>query len=190
MLIVDETEKMCYNLVTEMGQATFLRRSHSIKRCIERWLAVSDNIFNSKNSDAVLYLVFYLFIPIVITYISLRTFSDNIVSGIYCYVTILVSALNGIYDATNRWDGTAKSVRNTKIFMIFLSNGVVAAYCVFVVLSVLISQSMVCRCDWILLAYGGTCLVSMWDFVGAVSKNLAIREVVNADHVGGEGHAS
>lgn len=153
-------------------------------------VAVSDNIFNSKNSDAVLYLVFYLFIPIVITYISLRTFSDNIVSGIYCYVTILVSALNGIYDATNRWDGTAKSVRNTKVFMIFLSNGVVAAYCVFVVLSVLISQSMVCRCDWILLAYGGTCLVSMWDFVGAVSKNLAIREVVNADHVGGEGHAS
>lgn len=176
---------MCYNLVTVMGQAIFLRRPHSIKRCIERWLAVSDNIFNSKNSDAVLYLVFYLFIPIVITYISLRTFPDNIVSGIYCYVTILVSALNGIYDATNRWNGIVKSVRNTKVFIIFFSNGVVAAYCVYVVLSALISQSMIFRCDWILLAYGGTCFVAMLDFIGAVSKNLAIREVVNADNVGG-----
>lgn len=138
------------------------------------------NIFDSKNTDAALYLVFYLFFPIAITAISLWTFPDNVVSGIYCYVTILVSALNGIYDATNRWNGAVKSIRNTKVFIIFLSNGIVAAYCICVILFALL-QNRICRCDWLLLAYMGTCVVSIVDFSAAISKNIALREEIAND---------
>ena len=138
------------------------------------------NIFDSKNTDAALYLVFYLFFPIAITAISLWTFPDNVVSGIYCYVTILVSALNGIYDATNRWNGAVKSIRNTKVFIIFLSNGIVAAYCFCVILFALL-QNRICRCDWLLLAYMGTCVVSIVDFSAAISKNIALREEIAND---------
>ena len=138
------------------------------------------NIFDSKNTDAALYLVFYLFFPIAITAISLWTFPDNVVSGIYCYVTILVSALNGIYDATNRWNGAVKSIRNTKVFIIFLSNGIVAAYCICVILFALL-QNRICRCDWLLLAYMGTCVVSVVDFSAAISKNIALREEIAND---------
>lgn len=138
------------------------------------------NIFDSKNTDAALYLAFYLFFPIAITAISLWTFPDNVVSGIYCYVTILVSALNGIYDATNRWNGAVKSIRNTKVFIIFLSNGIVAAYCICVILFALL-QNRICRCDWLLLAYMGTCVVSVVDFSAAISKNIALREEIAND---------
>ena len=57
------------------------------------------NIFYYRKGDGAAYLVFYIFIPVVVTAVSLLAFPENNISMVYCYVTILVSALNSIYDS-------------------------------------------------------------------------------------------
>jgi len=143
---------------------------------------VSNNIFNSRRGDATAYLVFYVVIPIIITVISLHIFPTDLISGVYCYVTILVSVLNGIYDGANRWYSGVKSRRNAKILVILVSNGIVSIYCLYVIFSVLIMKKMDCRNDFILFFYGGTCVVAGWDIIASFLKDVTLkREIGGAD---------
>lgn len=147
---------------------------------------MNSNIFNFRIGDATAYLVFYIVIPVVVTYITLRVLSTDMVSGVYCYVTILVSILNGIYDAANRWNVGIKGIRNTKIFVIYLSNGVVGIYCLYIIFYMLIMHEMGPRPDMILFAYLGTCFVAIWDAASAFVKDMSLKDAVTDQGTGGE----
>lgn len=139
---------------------------------------MTNNIFDSRMGDATAYLAFYVVIPVLITFVSLRVFPTDLVSGVYCYVTILVSVLNGIYDGANRWRSGIKSRRNAKILAILIFNGIVAVYCLYVFFSVLIMHKMECRNDFILLVYMGTCVVATWDFVASFLKDVTLKKEI------------
>jgi len=138
---------------------------------------IDENIFEGKMLDSALYFVFYIFVPVVVTIFSLKEFPTETVSGIYCYVSILVSSLNGIYDATNRWR-REKSFRNTKIFAIGLCNAVVALYCFAVIVSTLVAKSVNFRWDWILIVYIGTIVIALSDALASVSQYVAWKEQI------------
>ena len=133
-----------------------------------------------KKGDGIAYLAFYIIIPIIITAISLVTFpvNDN-VSAIYCYITILISALNCIYDAANRWEDK-KSIRNTKLLVILLMTSIVVIYCLVVIIYILIANSTACRYDGILCVYFISVIVSFLDIGACFIKDIEIKKLVSA----------
>ena len=80
---------------------------------ISSW--ISENIFDFRKGDSIAYFALYVLVPVIITWVSLKTLSTDDVSIIYCYMTILISALNSIYDGANRWNSKYKSIRNARI---------------------------------------------------------------------------
>lgn len=139
---------------------------------------MNDNIFNFKIGDAVAYFVFYVIIPVLVTYISLKVFPSDITSGLYCYVTILVSILNNVYDGAGRWRSGIKSRRNAKVLTIWVSDGVVGIYCLYVIFSVLIVNNMNCRQDWLLFAYAGVVSVALWDMGTSFLKDITLKKEI------------
>lgn len=138
----------------------------------------SNNIFDFKIGDATAYLVFYGIIPVLVTYMSLRVFPSDITSGVYCYVTILVSVLNAIYDGAGRWRGGIKCRRNAKIFAIWFSNAIVGVYCVYITFSVLMVKNTECRRDGWLFAYGIAAAVALWDAGVAFARNITLKKEI------------
>lgn len=63
---------------------------------------VEGNIFGFKKLDGAAYLAFYILIPVIVTIASLNVLSSESIAMAYCYMTILISSLNSIYDAGNR----------------------------------------------------------------------------------------
>ena len=140
---------------------------------------LENNIFNLKKGDGIAYLAFYIIIPVIITSVSLVAFpEDDNVSAIYCYITILISALNCIYDGANRWDDK-KSIRNTKLLAILLMTGIVASYCLFVIIYILITETTKCRYDRILCLYFGAVLVSFLDIGACFIKDIELKRLVS-----------
>ncbi|MBR3601476.1 MAG: hypothetical protein IKL49_04035 [Lachnospiraceae bacterium] len=143
-------------------------------------ILLKNNIFNMKKGDGIAYLVFYIIIPVTITAVSLVAFPENDnISAIYCYISILISALNCIYDGANRWE-EQKSIRNTKLFFMLFMTSIVATYCLVVIICIMITQTTACRCDWILCVYFGTVLVSFLDIGACFVKDIELKKLVSA----------
>ena len=149
---------------------------------VENW--INDNIFGFRKGDGAAYLVFYILIPVTITCISLSTFPSDDIAAIYCYVTILVSALNCIYDAGNRWIAGTKTVKNTKLFWVIFSAGIVVIYCIFVIFNMLMTKDTSYRCDWFLLAYAIVVIVAVIDIVSCFSADMAWMSCVGSTELG------
>lgn len=145
---------------------------------VENW--VNNNMFSFRKVDGAAYFIFYILIPVTITWISLATFPSDDIAAIYCYVTILVSALNCIYDAGNRWVAGTKAWRNTKLFWVMLSAGVVATYCVVVIFNMFMTKNTSCRCDCWLLVYIVAVIVAVIDIVGCFSADMAWKACVGS----------
>lgn len=140
------------------------------------WMDV--NIFEFKKGDGIAYVVLYIIIPVVVTAVSLSALPEDDTSIMYCYVTILISALNGMYDGANRWQSSQRTVRNTKIFIIFISNIVVSIYCFVIIMCILITKSINYRQDKILLVYFGAVIVSLYDAVSCFASEMALRSYI------------
>ena len=143
----------------------------------EGW--AKNNIFNSRTGDAAAYLVFYIIIPISITCISLYTLSGDIISITYFYTTIMVSALNCIYDGANR-RSESKSLKNLKLLFICISSGLVIVYCIVEILYILITNTTCARWDFALLAYLPTGVIGIVDLGFCCSKNVALYEYIDS----------
>lgn len=129
------------------------------------------NIFQSQKVDGAVYLLLYIVIPVAITYISLKTFRGSNNTAIYCYVTILVSALNSIYDAASRWIPKQKTLKNGKLFLIMFSSAIIAFYCIYITLTMLITNKLD-RCDYILLFYAIAVTVALVDLLTCILKEV------------------
>lgn len=133
---------------------------------------MNDNIFSYKTSDAVGYLFFYIVLPCLITWLSFKVFPIDMISGTYCYVTVLVSILNNAYDAMNRWLPQVPSARNTKLLIILVADFAIIVYCLVIILSVFIIGEMSVRHDKVLFIYLLVCFVAMWDITGCFLKEV------------------
>lgn len=148
---------------------------------VEDW--VNNNMFGFRKGDGAAYFVFYILIPVTITWISLAAFPSDDIAAIYCYVTILVSALNCIYDAGNRWVAGKKALKNTKLFLVILSAGMVVTYCVVVIFTMLMTKDTSCRCDGWLLAYTVVVVVAVIDIISCFAADMAWRSCVGSTGV-------
>lgn len=146
---------------------------HTKENIFYNW--VMGNIFGFKKFDSALYIVFYVTVSITVTAWSLYAFPTDIVAGAYLYLTVLISALNCLYDAINRWH-INKSIVNVKLVIIMLSVSVVLIYCLIVVMSMLITKTSVMRDDRFFCAYFVVVAVALFDLVGCVSRDLTIKE--------------
>ena len=136
---------------------------------------VHNNIYNYRKADGILYMIFYVIIPVTVTALSLYFFPEEETAAAYCYITILVSALNCFYDACNRWISNERTVVNTKLAVMIFSLTVVAVYCLFEVIYILLSKEANCRMDWILCIYFITIIMALVDFVLCFTPEMALR---------------
>lgn len=148
-----------------------------IETMIRVW--VSENIFNLKKGDGTAYLVFYIIVPVIVTLISLNTLPENGSAVVYSYTTILISAMNCIYDAGNRWSGQ-KGVRNIKLGLIILSSGIIVVYCISIIFLMLATNNTSFRFDWIFLVYILTIIVGVMDVVCCFTADMAWKACVDS----------
>ena len=145
----------------------------------EGW--AKNNIFDLRLGDAVAYLVFYILLPISITCISLNTVGSDNISTTYFYTTILVSALNCVYDGANR-RVEMKSLRNLKVIAVCISGGLVSAYCIIEILYILITKTTCARWDYALFSYAFVVIIGVIDFGFCCSKNVTLFEYIDSNN--------
>lgn len=155
-----------------------------IKKISKTWF--SDNLFSLRKGDGVAYLVFYIVIPVLVTYISLQTLPSEGNAIIYSYVTILISTMNCIYDAANRWSPETKGVKNIKLGIIMLVSGTIAFYCLYVIFYMLAKSDFNCRYDLIFLMYIPAIIVGIADIVHCFTKDMAWKACVDSNMSEGE----
>lgn len=155
------------------------KRKKKGKILVKNWM--ENNFFKFKRWDGISYIFLYICIPVVITGVSLSELSNNNVSIIYCYISIFISALNGLYDAANRWDNDGSSVINLKVFIIGLVNMIIGMYCIYVVLCIAISGNINCRHDCILLTYFVTIIIAMIDALCCFARNIAVQDIMKEE---------
>ena len=144
-----------------------------------------DNIFDLRKADAIAYLFFYILIPCFVTILSLQNDPSSTNEKIYCYMSILISAFNCIYDAFNRWVNRI-SLKNGKLFIIIISASIIVVYCIFIILGILIVENGQYQCDYLLLSYLFVVLIAMIDIVCCCTKEISWMGCVN--NVGKEVH--
>lgn len=147
---------------------------------LKKW--VRNNIFNFRKGDASAYLVLYIILPILITCLSIKYPSDNIATT-YCYLTIFVSAVNGIYDAANRWIG--KSFKNVKLFIAILGCSGVCIYTLYVIFSLLITKA-VTKYDGFLLIYLLVLFIALPDVIACFMADMAYKDCVDPEKKEGD----
>lgn len=135
---------------------------------------IKENIFDFKKWDGSLYFLLYIAVPVLVTWFSLKEFPDDNISATYCYVTILISALNCIYDATTRWISGEKTFRNIKLGLVLMCVAIIVLYCIYVILGALITRSIE-RCDWVLWIYSIVVIVATGDFVKCFTADMAMK---------------
>lgn len=136
---------------------------------------INHNIYSYKKADSIMYFFFYIVIPITVTAISLYSFPEDTTSAIYCYITILISALNCWYDGANRWVTGQKSIINVKIFVMLLFVTIISVYCIVIILSILILQEVKFRVDGVLCFYFVTVVVALIDIACCVAKEMTLK---------------
>lgn len=146
------------------------------RETLEAW--IDGNMFAFKKGDGAAYLALYILIPVAITGISLWAFPKNDVQAVYCYVTILVSAFNCIYDAANRWCSGVRAFKNSKLLLVMGSSLVVAAYCIVVIFSILITGTTSWRHDGWLLSYVVAVVIAFGDVVACFMMETAWKACV------------
>lgn len=143
-----------------------------------------ENIFNFKKADGVAYLIFYIIIPCLVTVFSLLDYPSDSNARIYCYVSILISALNCIYDAFNRWVNNQKTLKNGKLFFMMIGASIIVIYCFFIIFSMLLIDNADYRQDSFLLAYFLVIVIAISDIVCCFTKEIVWMGCI--DYIGKE----
>lgn len=137
-----------------------------------------NNIFHFSKGCGVAYLVLYIVIPVLVTAFSLITISpSDKVAEIYCYMSIMISAFNCIYDGANRWD-KARTRRNLKIFLILVSNAVIALYCIMEILQMMLLKTVIYASKYVFLVYFLMIFVALYDIFICFWQDMTWKECV------------
>ena len=138
--------------------------------------SIENNIFHCNKGDGVAYLVLYIIIPVLITALSLANMSKtDEIAEIYCYISIMISAFNCIYDGANRWD-KGKSIRNTKIFLIHMCNGIISLYCIAEILQMTLLGNDLFKNEYIFLIYFIAVTIALHDIYMCFGQDLVWKD--------------
>ncbi len=150
-----------------------------LKKFFKGW--IRENIFGDSKLDSGAYLLFYGLIPIIVTMVSLSVESLEASALVYCYMSILISSLNCVYDSANRWKSGVKSIVNTKLFIMMGSNVVVIAYCLVEIFYMLITRTVNGRPDGWLFTYLVTVVIAVIDTISCFLSEIAIKSCLEGD---------
>ncbi len=140
---------------------------------IKNW--TSNNIFGFKKLDATLHFFLTILIPAVVAFISLKHFPKDCIAIAYCYLSILISALNSFCDIVNRWTHKRKKIVNTKLFIMGIPVCLVIFYCTYGLFYTLLTQSIEqLSFTWMLYTYFITVAVAFADIVACFSRDMAL----------------
>lgn len=142
---------------------------------------IHNNIYGYRKIDGIMYLAFYIIIPVIVTALSLYFFPTLNTAAVYCYITILISALNCAYDAANRWKSGRKTVINTKLVIMLIPVIIISIYCLFEILYISITAQTDFRIDWVLCVYFFTIAVALIDIVSCFAKEMALRDCISEE---------
>ena len=152
-----------------------------------REIWVMHNIFDFHIWDCLLYLLFYIIIPIVITAANFVSSSEE--SGlltVYLYVSALISAANCAYDAVNRMR-EKPSFRNIKLGVMCGGATVTGVYCFCAALWLLITNKTVpWGFDILLLFYFAVAVVALADTCICLYEGYKRNKCLESDLIGGE----
>ena len=150
-----------------MEEVSLTHMENAIKNPLE--IIKETNIFQLRVADAIAYFVFYVAIPIFTAYASLARESMTNTERFYSYLTIMISALNCIYDACSRTNGNSGTKK--KIAIIIFGASIVSLYCLYVVCTIPLENTQ-WRCDYILLAYSLVCAIAFKEIAQCIALIL------------------
>ena len=156
----------------------FTKAKLKIQRFKKNW--INGNIFKYNKVDGGAYLFFYVLIPIIVTVVSLNVSETDYTAIAYCYLSILISAFNCLYDSANRWNAEQSTV-NVKLFCMMLANVIIVGYCLVVIFWVLVLSDTTCRMDAILYVYLFSVAISVGDIIACYSKDMALYSCLEGD---------
>ena len=129
-------------------------------------------MFSLNLRDALFYLFLYGAIPIAVGFATLNARYDNL-SAAYCYMTLGISALNSIYDITNRWQsGKEPTIRNRNLAIMGLFSVIALIYCFYAAVYIFNSHDFEKLCDWFLISYLVSFMVALVDIVRCVTVSI------------------
>lgn len=149
----------------------FTNEKNGFQQLKENW--INGNIFKYNKVDSGAYFFFYILIPIIVTIVSLQVSTKDYTAIAYCYLSILISTFNCLYDSGNRWVAE-KSIINAKLFSMMLSNVIVAGYCLVVIFCILVLNDESCRNDKILYIYMVSAAIATGDIAACYFKDMAL----------------
>lgn len=142
---------------------------------------VSDNIYGYKKIDGIMYLFFYIIIPVIVTALSLYFFPTLNTACAYCYMTILISCLNCMYDAANRWKSGEKTVVNTKLVIMVIPILIISVYCFFEIMYILVTSRCDVRYDGFFCLYFVPIVIAMIDIGCCFASEMTLRKCANKE---------
>ena len=142
---------------------------------------IHNNIYGYRKIDGIMYLAFYIIIPVIVTALSLYFFPTLNTAAVYCYITILISSLNCAYDAANRWKSGKKTVINTKLVIMLIPVIIISIYCFFEILYISLTAQIDFRIDWVLCVYFFTIAVALIDIVSCFVQEMALRDCIGEE---------
>lgn len=139
-----------------------------------------NNIFQEKKADGMAYVCLYGFLPVLVTIFSLQTHGQQLTAMVYCYFSIFINAAGCIYDGCSRWEQERPCFKNTKLGIMITCTFLVAAYCLFVILSILCLGKPI-QWDFLLLVYAIPVFIAIHDLGVCFLRGMVFHTHVSDD---------
>lgn len=147
---------------------------------IKSWANNQNNIYKLNKRDGIFYLLCNILIPVMVTGFSIGEDSLDGISIVYLYLSILISAVNIIYDITNRWKSKRKCLINTKLFIMALPVFIIIGYCMFEMFYIISTKQVGYRYDNLLYIFFITIAVALFDIFACFRQDMAFEECVKS----------
>ena len=154
--------------------STCNERPNKIEQFVYDWAA--SNMFLFRRWDGLCYIFFYIIIPIVLALIGLHT-SQNDAALANCYLSIVISALNCLYDTFGRWNDNMPT-KKIKLSVIMFCCFVVFTYAFIQFAAGLAGDIQAFRNDMILCMYAPAVIIGALDAGSLLSRTDALKELV------------
>lgn len=138
------------------------------------WAA--SNIFRFKRWDGIAYSIFYMIIPIALTFAGMVSSKDNLAIANF-HLSVIINALNCIYDAFGRWDDNMP-VKKCKLIVIIGCCAVLFMYSLLCLAVTLSGNAFAFRYDGILYLYLPAVVVAATDIIALTGRAEALKEII------------
>lgn len=112
------------------------------------------NIFKTRKWDSMLYLILYIVIPVITTWVSSIAIGDtDVAMAAYFFLTTGISAFSCLYDIASRWDSDGNRIINLKLFIIAIPITAISIYCLSTLIYTLVSNKVDLSSTWVFYLY-------------------------------------